>query len=203
MNGFYDLSSLKGLLADTLREKPCGYVIEEIFARFPSVPELLDATEQELTGIKGVGKAKARQIVSAVQLAKMLTVRPAKPCVIRSPQDVWQLLAPEIAFLQKEHFVCLFLSIKNHVIAKETVSIGSLNAAIVHPREVFRAAIKRSAASVVCVHNHPSGDPTPSTEDVQLTERLAEAGIIVGIEVLDHIIVGHDRYCSLKEQGLL
>lgn len=203
MNLSYDLTSLKSLLADTLREKPCGYVIEEIFTRFPSVTELLDATEQELTEIKGIGKMKARQIVSAIQLARMLTVRTANPCIIRSPQDVWQLLAPEMSFLQKEHFTCLFLNTKNHVIAKETISIGSLSAAVVHPREVFRAAIKRAAASIICAHNHPSGDTTPSQEDVQLTKRLTESGTIIGIEVLDHIIVGNDRFLSLKEQGLL
>ena len=113
MNLTYDLSSLKGLLAaDTLCEKPCGYVIEEIFTRFPSVTELLDATEQELTEIKGIGKVKARQIISAIQLARMLAVRTTNPCVIRSPKDVWRLLAPEMSFLQKEHFTCLFLNTK-------------------------------------------------------------------------------------------
>jgi DNA repair protein RadC len=92
----------------------------------------------------------------------------------------------ELRYLQKEHFVCLFLNTKNHVIGQETLSVGSLNASIVHPREVFRAAIKRSSASIICVHNHPSGDPTPSPEDIQLTHRLVEAGSIIGIEVLDH-----------------
>lgn len=160
-------------------------------------------TEQELTGIKGIGKAKARQIVSAMQLARTLTIRTTNPYVIRSPKDVWQLLAPEMAYLQKEHFFCLFLNTKNHVIAKETVSIGSLSAAIVHPREVFRAAIKRAAASIICAHNHLSGDPTPSHEDVELTKRLFSAGEIVGIEILDHVVVGHDRFYSLKEHGLM
>ncbi len=203
MNRNYDLTSFKSLLADTLCEKPCGYVIEEIFIRFPSITELLAATEQELIEIKGVGQIKARQIISAMQLARMLTISTDSPSIIRSPKDVWQLLTPEMGFLQKEHFICLFLNTKNHVITKETISIGSLSAAVVHPREVFRAAIKRAASSIICAHNHPSGDPSPSNEDVHLTKRLAETGAIVGIEVLDHVIIGHNRFLSLKEQGLL
>jgi DNA repair protein RadC len=204
MNPFYDhISSLKSLLADTLREKPTSYVIEEIFNRFPSLPDLLDVTEQELTGIKGIGKARARQITAALRLARALTMPQIDPYVIHSPQDVWRYLSPEMSYLQKEHFVCLFLNTKNHVIAKETISIGSLNAAIVHPREVFRAAIKRAAASIICAHNHPSGDPSPSREDIDLTRRLVEAGTIIGIEVLDHVIIGQERHGSLKEQGLL
>lgn len=95
------------------------------------------------------------------------------------------------------------LNTKNHVLAQETLSMGSLNASIVHPREVFRAAIKRSSASIVCVHNHPSGDPTPSPEDIQLTHRLVEAGTIIGIEVLDHVIIGDQRFISLKEEGFM
>lgn len=153
--------------------------------------------------IKGIGKVKARQIMSALKLARFLSAPTNISLIIRSPQDAWQLLSPDMAYLQKEHFVCLFLNTKNHVISRETISIGSLNAAIVHPREVFRAAIKRAAASIICIHNHPSGDPTPSSEDIQLTKRLVEAGAIVGIEVLDHIVIGCDSYCSLKERGLL
>lgn len=99
--------------------------------------------------------------------------------------------------------MCLFLNSKNHIIAQETLSMGSLNASIVHPREVFRAAIKCSSASIVCAHNHPSGDPTPSPEDIQITKRLIEAGAIVGIDVLDHIIIGDGTYVSLKEKGLV
>lgn len=109
----------------------------------------------------------------------------------------------DLRYLQKEHFVCLFLNTKNHVLAQETLSIGSLNASIVHPREIFRAAIKRSSASIICAHNHPSGDPTPSPEDIQITERLVQAGELIGIEVLDHVIIGDKHYISLKEQGLM
>ncbi|MNV44920.1 hypothetical protein D3C71_1366980 [compost metagenome] len=95
----------------------------------------------------------------------------------------------------------MFLNTKNHVIGQETLSMGSLNASIVHPREVFRAAIKCSSASIICAHNHPSGDPTPSPEDISLTSRLLQAGEIVGIDVLDHLIIGDSSFVSLKEKG--
>ncbi|CAH1215675.1 hypothetical protein PAECIP111893_04002 [Paenibacillus plantiphilus] len=110
----------------------------------------------------------------------------------------------EMRYLQQERFVGLFLSTKNNLIGQpETLSIGSLNAAIVTPHMVFRAAVKRSAASVICVHNHPSGDPTPSPEDIQLTKRLVESGSIVGVDVLDHLVLGDGRFMSLKEQGFM
>jgi DNA repair protein RadC len=109
----------------------------------------------------------------------------------------------ELRYLQKEHFVCLFLNTKNQVISQETLSVGTLNASLVHPREVFRAAIKCSSASLICVHNHPSGDPTPSPEDIGLTRRLVEAGELIGISVLDHIVIGDRKFVSLKEQGFM
>ena len=110
---------------------------------------------------------------------------------------------PEMRYLQQEHFTVLFLSTKNCLIGRpETLSIGSLNSAIVTPHMVFRVAVKRSAASIICVHNHPSGDPTPSPEDIQLTKRLVESGSIVGVDVLDHLVLGDGTYTSLKEQGL-
>lgn len=200
-NTIYNLASLKSLLAETLCEKSTSYVIEEIFSRFPSIAELLDVTEQELISIKGIGRVKARQITSALKLVRFTAIPNDQPTVIRSPQDVWQLLAQELSHLHKEHFICLLLNTKNHVLVKETISIGSLSAAVVHPREVFRPAIKRAAASIVCAHNHPSGDPTPSNEDIQLTARLVESGKIIGIEVLDHMVFGNDRFYSLKEHG--
>mgnify|MGYP001946399917 FL=1 len=106
-------------------------------------------------------------------------------------------------FLNQEHFVCLYLNTKNQVIHKQTVFIGSLNASIVHQREVFREAFRRSAASIICIHNHPSGDPTPSREDIEVTRRLKECGRMIGIEILDHIIIGDKRFVSLKEKGYL
>ncbi|UUZ89453.1 DNA repair protein RadC [Paenibacillus sp. P25] len=165
---------------------------------------LADMSLQQLTEIKGIGEAKALQIQAGIELGRRMARSSLSDTVtIRSPQDVASLLTEELRYLQKEHFVCLFLNTKNHVIGQETLSMGSLNASIVHPREVFRAAIKRSGASIVCAHNHPSGDPTPSPEDIELTRRLAEAGGIIGIEVLDHIVIGDRGFVSLKELGWL
>ncbi|MNW47182.1 hypothetical protein D3C74_245050 [compost metagenome] len=200
-----ELSTIKSLLGDTLAERPGSYIVNELFDRFPTVQELMNVTEFELLSIKGIGKVKARQITAALQLARRLG-RPADtiPQTIRRPQDAVDLLMTEMRYLQQERFVGLFLSTKNNLIGQpETLSIGSLNAAIVTPHMVFRAAVKRSAASVICVHNHPSGDPTPSPEDIQLTKRLVESGSIVGVDVLDHLVLGDGRFVSLKEQGLM
>ncbi|NOU73370.1 DNA repair protein RadC [Paenibacillus sp. LMG 31458] len=165
---------------------------------------LVDMSKDQLTQIKGIGDAKALQIQAGIELGRRLAKSTFEERVtIRSPKDIADLVSEDLRYLQKEHFVCLFLNTKNHLLAQETLSMGSLNASIVHPREVFRAAIKRSSASIICVHNHPSGDPTPSPEDIQLTHRLMEAGTIIGIEVLDHVIIGDQRFISLKEQGFM
>lgn len=199
----YKQMELKFLLADSIREKPGSYIIEEIFTRFPTTTELLHATVEELVSIKGIGSAKARQIISALRLANILSTPSYCSYSIRKPEDVYNLLSPELSHLQKEHFICLLLNTKNFVLTKEVVSIGSLNSSIVHPREVFRLAIKRSCASIICVHNHPSGDPQPSKEDIDVTQNLRRASGIIGIDILDHVIIGHNRYFSFKEHGLL
>lgn len=123
--------------------------------------------------------------------------------VIRTPEDVHRVMEPYFAELPCEHFVAILLNTKNHVLAVTTVSVGSLNASIVHPREVFQRAILANSASIILVHNHPSGDPTPSPEDISLTKALVEAGKLLDIGVLDHIIVGDNCFASLKERGCL
>lgn len=166
--------------------------------------KLINLSTEQLVGIKGIGYAKALQLQAGIELGRRLAQSELDPAsIIRSPEDVAHYVMEDLRYLQKEHFVCLFLNTKNHVIGQETLSIGSLNASIVHPREVFRAAIQRSSASIVCIHNHPSGDPTPSSEDIQMTKRLIEAGNVIGIEVLDHLIIGEHKFISLKEQGLM
>jgi DNA repair protein RadC len=177
---------------------------QRILSKCGDLRSLVDMSKDQLTQIKGIGNAKALQIQASIELGRRLARSTHNEAVtIRSPESVANLMREELRYLQKEHFVCLFLNTKNHVIGQETLSMGSLNASIVHPREVFRAAIKRSSASIICVHNHPSGDPAPSPEDIQLTHRLAEAGAIIGIEVLDHIIIGDYKFVSLKEQGYM
>lgn len=194
---------LKRLISECLRERSDSYTIQQLFDQFPTTTELMDVSEQQLVGIKGIGIGKARQLTAMLKLAQILSVPTIEKTTIRSPKDAFDLLEPDFRFSTKEYFTCLFLNTKNKVIFKEIVSIGSLNAAIVHPREVFRAAIKRCSASLICAHNHPSGDSTPSLEDVELTKRLVNAGEIIGIEVLDHIIIGGNNFVSLKERGLM
>ncbi|WP_283246416.1 DNA repair protein RadC [Paenibacillus sp. Marseille-Q4541] len=192
------------LLRTGTRQESAIHVAQRILTEAGSLRSLVDLSIDELIQIKGIGPAKAIQLKAGIELGQRLAQArlPVKP-TIRNPRDAAELLMEQLRYLQKEHFVCLFLNTKNHVIAQETLSMGSLNASIVHPREVFRAAIKCSSASIVCAHNHPSGDPTPSPEDIQLTRRLLEAGEIVGIEVLDHVIIGDGKFVSLKEQGFI
>jgi DNA repair protein RadC len=122
--------------------------------------------------------------------------------VIRGPEDLFKLLRPKIGKEDREHFVAVLLSSRNTVIGIETISIGSLNASIVHPREVFKPAIIHSASAIALGHNHPSGDPTPSEEDIAITKRIKEAGMLIGIEVVDHVVVAGTTYVSLREKRL-
>ncbi|QSQ09528.1 hypothetical protein H0A61_01899 [Koleobacter methoxysyntrophicus] len=165
---------------------------------------LVEASIEELSKIKGIGLAKAAQIKAAIEIGKRLaSLSQSERPVIKCPGDVRNLLMEEMRYLDKEYFKIILLNIKNQVIHVEDVSVGSLNSSIVHPREIFKIAIRRSSAALILVHNHPSGDPTPSGEDVEITRRLVESGKLLGIDVLDHIIIGDGRYTSLKEKGLI
>ncbi|PDO10219.1 MAG: hypothetical protein BLM47_08170 [Candidatus Reconcilbacillus cellulovorans] len=165
---------------------------------------LVAMTTEQLTRLKGIGPAKALQIQAGIELGRRLaTLAPENVPAIRGPCDVARLFMEEVRHLRQEHFLVLFLNTKNRVIGKKTLSVGTLNASLVHPREVFRAAIQHASASIICVHNHPSGDPSPSAEDLTLTRRLVEAGNVVGIPVLDHVVIGDGCYASLKELGYM
>lgn len=197
-----DKMTFKHLLATTTREKEDSYVVNELFTRYPSIQELLDVTEEELLQMNGIGKVKAQQIIAALQLARMNPNPSEERFTIRSPEDAYEYLR-DMQYLNQEHFVVLGLNTKNEILYRETIFVGTLNSSVVHPREVFKSLIRRSCASAIVSHNHPSGDVSPSQEDVHVTKRLHEAGKTIGIEVLDHIIVGHERYVSLKEKGYL
>jgi len=163
-----------------------------------------EASLEELSNIKGIGLAKSVQLKAAIELGRRISsCKNSDVISINSPADVKNLLMEEMRFLKKEYFKVILLNVKNHVISVENISIGSLNTSIVHPREVFKPAIKRSSASIILAHNHPSGDPTPSHEDIQITKRLVEAGKVLGIEVLDHVIIGDGVFFSFKEKGIL
>lgn len=177
-------------------------VSQRLLRQFEGLKLLKDASVEELTKIKGIGKAKAVQLMASIELGKRFgRLNMDETYTIHSPEDGANYVMEDMRFLQQEHFVSLYLDTKNKVIHKQTVFVGSLNASIVHPREVFKEGLRRSAASIICFHNHPSGDPTPSREDIEVTKRLVEAGKIIGIDVLDHIVIGDRNYVSLKEKG--
>ena len=162
------------------------------------------ATAEALEQVKGIGAAKASTILAAIELGRRVALlEPAQRLTIKTPDDVAALLLPRFRYESREHFLAVLLSTKNHILKTAVISIGSLNASIVHPRELFREAINCRAASVILAHNHPSGDPTPSPEDVALTRKLVEAGSLLDIPVLDHLILGDGKYISLKEKGIL
>lgn len=165
---------------------------------------LATASLEDFSQVKGIGLAKASRVAAALELGKRISVvsfndRPK----IDNPQVASSLVMEEMRYLDREHFRIMILNTKNQVISVETISVGSLNSSIVHPREVFKHAIRKSAAALILVHNHPSGDPTPSSEDLKVTKRLMDAGILLGIEILDHIIIGDNKFYSMKDRGII
>ena len=199
-----EIELLAILLGSGSRETNVLDLSAQILTRFDNLRLLVDATVEELSQIKGVGPAKACKIKAALELARRLSrFSGAVPAQINSPDDAAQMVMESLRGLDREHFWSMLLNTKNRVITIDKVSIGTLNASNVHPRELFRTAIKRSAAAVILVHNHPSGDATPSKDDLAVTKRLCDAGRLIGIEVLDHIIIGDNKYISIKSEGLM
>lgn len=165
---------------------------------------LLDITVEELSRFRGMGMAKACKLIAAAELARRISSTAShQRKTIRSPEDAVSVVMQGMRHLKKEHFKVMLLNVKNHLMSVEDISIGSLSASVVHPREIFKHPIKKSASAVILVHNHPSGDPTPSQEDINITRRIHEAGKILGIDVLDHIIVGDGEFTSLREMGII
>ena len=185
------------------REKTAVELAGEVISAAGGLHGLYDVSVHELTEVNGIGEAKACIILAALELGRRIgQVRnPGRP-MISSPADVDRLLRGRIANLDRENFVVVLLNTKNEVIDTPLVSVGTLSASLVHPREVFKPAIRASAASVILAHNHPSGKVEPSREDREVTKRLKESAEILGIEVLDHVIVG-DGYYSMKEHEML
>ena len=174
-----------------------------ILARFGGLVGLVKASFGELCAERGIGEAKAAQIKAALELGRRLAfTQPEERVVVRSPQDVANLLMAEMGFLDQEHLKVVLLNSKNQVIAVPEVYRGSVSTSLIRASELFREAVRENCPAVIVVHNHPSGDPTPSAEDVQVTEQIVAAGKLLDIEVLDHLIVGQQSYASLKERGL-
>ncbi|KJS03871.1 MAG: hypothetical protein VR68_00330 [Peptococcaceae bacterium BRH_c4a] len=196
------------LLAIVLRtgcsRKSAVELATDVLSLFAGLKNLVQAGVEELSAVKGMGAAKAAQLKAALEIGRRVaTVSESSRPSIKGPEDAAVMVMEEMRHLDREHFCALLLNTKHQVLARETISVGTLNASVVHPRELFKAAIKKSAAAVILVHNHPSGDPDPSREDLEITRRLQDAGSIIGIEVLDHIIIGDNKFCSFKAKGLL
>jgi DNA repair protein RadC len=195
------LSTEKGLVGilNEFTNFKCSEAVQNLVAGV-SVNQLMSLTISEIIDF-GFNRSNSKKILIAIELAlKLNSLTVPKSFVIRSPEDAFKAVA-YLQYENQEKFVVLALDTKNNIIARQEVFKGSLNAAIVHPREVFSFALKHNAASIVVAHNHPSTDPLPSRQDIEVTSRLKGVGKIVGIELLDHIIVGGTRFISLKEKG--
>lgn len=178
--------------------------VQRLLSHFGNLKGIAAASVEQLSQVKGIGLAKASQIKAAFELANRLEgySETGKKPLVKTPEDIVALVKGRLRGKKKEYFLALLLDTRNQLIKVSEISVGSLDTSIVHPREVFKEAISASAASVIFVHNHPSGDTEASEDDVKLTKRLAEAGEIVGIDVLDHVIITDKKYLSLKREGL-
>jgi len=193
------------ILGRGIKDESVIVTAQKLLSTFGNLKNIAAASMEELTKIKGIGPSKAAQIKAAFELSKRLEDSSDKDqkTTVKSPEDAIKSVKNQLKGKKKEHFLVLSLDTRNHLINTQTISIGSLDSSIVHPREVFKEAISSTAASVIFAHNHPSGDPTPSEDDIKLTKRLVEAGEILGIEVLDHIIICDKDYISMKSRNLL
>ena len=179
----------------------------ELMLRFKSLRALADASWHELRQVDGIGPAKATSILAALDLSRRIRDKEGRPIEsfvrFTSASQVFEHLNHEFRDRHTEQFVALLLDGKNRIITRARISEGSLNQSIVHPREVFNQAVRQSAAAMILLHNHPTGDPTPSPEDLEVTRRLYEAGQLMGIRVLDHIIIGENDFYSFADHGRL
>ena len=191
------------LLACLLQTPNALQHAQDLLARFKGLPALVRACESEITDLDGIGPANATRIKAALEFARRLNlaVGEDRP-LVRSPSDLATVLLPEMAHLEREHFVVVSLDTRNRVLHQQTLYVGSLNATHIRVAEVFREPIRRNAAAIIVAHNHPSGDPSPSPEDVQVTRQIREAGDLLSIELLDHLVIGSQRFVSLRERGL-
>lgn len=198
----YEGMNDEDLLKAIIRERAGSGIAEEILAERSLKDLMLDTTLHELIQVDGIGKAKVEQLLAMKEIMKRLMTAASKSIIkISSPADAFQHVRADLIGLRKEQFMILLLDTKNQIIKSVVVSIGTLNASLVHPREVFRPAIKEAASSILLVHNHPSGHTAPSKEDLAITKRLYEAGLLIGIPVIDHVIVTDNDYYSFKENG--
>lgn len=202
-----EVLSTAELLAIVLRTGSQGESVlrmaERLLIEFDHLPGLARATITELTAAKGVGEAKAAEIKAALEIGRRLVASaPEERPKVSSPDDAFHLLKSEMMFLDQEHLRLILLDTRNRVIRTPTIYVGSLNTSVIRVGELFRAAIRENAAAFIVAHNHPSGDPSPSPEDINVTRQIVQAGKLLDIDVLDHIVIGRNRFISLKQRGL-
>lgn len=177
---------------------------KRITYQYNSLKELSDTSVKELKKIKGIGDSKAIELLAAFELGKRVNEESFNTLnKLHSPEKTYQYLKNELEMKTQEHFLALYLNTKGELLKKETLFIGSLNSSLIHPREIFKHAVLNSAAAIIICHNHPSGDPTPSKQDIDITKLIHKNSIMMDIELLDHIIIGKDKYFSFKEKGIL
>ncbi len=198
-----DAELLTRLASGATGSVPAEVVSDSLLAEFGSLSAVLRESSSSLARIRGVGNSLAARIRAVREIGQRFArvERTSPQLHVSGPEDVADLLLDEMRGLDREHFRAILLNTKNRILGVRTISIGSLNASVVHAREVFKAAVTESAQAIVLVHNHPSGQPEPSPEDLAVTDRLVHAGRILGIEILDHVILGSHEYVSLKELG--
>ena len=194
---------LEAILNTCLRERADAYTAKAILKEFPTVKQIMNAGDRELQLIKNIGPIKAKQLSAIVKFAKYAYECNEAKFIITSPESAYEYIRGKLEPLEVEEFHLIGLNTKNAVVFEEMISKGSLNSSIVTPREVFNLLVKRRCAGAIVAHNHPSGDPTPSKEDIELTKALCESGKIIGIPILDHVIIGQNQYYSFKEHGLI
>ncbi len=202
-DGFLDYEIIELLLSLGTPRKDCKKSAKDAIVKFKGLIGVLDSTLEELQQVEGIGPSNAFGIKLFQATSERYTREKITPSILlNSPQLVFEYLKEKIGKEKKEHFTIICLDIRNNLIVEE-VSVGTLNASLVHPREVFKKAILNNSSHVIIAHNHPSGDPTPSEDDIITTRRLVESGKILGIAVTDHIIVAKDKFMSFKEKGIL
>jgi DNA repair protein RadC len=179
-------------------------VAREALATYGSLAELASREVAELAGLRGIGPVKAARLVAAFEMTRRLRARtPGQRVILSGPEEVYAAFGPLMEDLKREVFRIALLDAQNGLLRDRIVSEGTLSASLVHPREVFKPAILESAASVILIHNHPSGDPTPSREDVRLTRQLAECARLLDLRIHDHVIIGRGKFLSFAKQGIL
>lgn len=203
--GLSNLEIIAILIGSGNKNKSAIQLASEVISLDKSgIRYLAECSPEELSGIKGLGNAKVCELLAAAELGKRIASIPAsnsKP--IKNSSDIADIFMERMRYYKKEHFISLMINAKGQIIEENEVSIGDLCSSTTHPREVFVGAVRRSAASVAFIHNHPSGDPTPSEVDITTTVRLKQAGDILGIPVLDHIVIGDGKYISMRAEGMM